>query len=394
MSDTTTADSDRAGQPEYTPDAAGYLELRNIRKTFNDGQVVAVENFNVSINQGEFLVLVGPSGCGKSTTLRCIAGLEDPDSGKIIIEKQDVAGQEARERDIAMVFQSYALYPHMTVRENMGYPLKVRGQTKTERDQRVKETAELLQITELLDRKPAALSGGQQQRVALGRALVREPKVFLLDEPLSNLDQKLRVRMRTELNKLHNNIGKTTVYVTHDQAEAMTLGDRIVVMNNGEIQQAAPPQEIYHRPANQFVAGFIGEPEINFFDSIVDLSSKRIETDSFTLQLSDEMIESAEGHLSDGDRVIFGIRPEHIGLTSNAIKLEPHDGNVTDAEVVVVENMGDDKHLTIQGGGDEYQAIIDGDATVSRGDTVSLVFNLERAHLFDPDTGENILYDE
>jgi multiple sugar transport system ATP-binding protein len=394
MSETTTTDPETVADEETQVDQTGNLELREVRKTFNDGEIVAVKSFDVALNPGEFLVLVGPSGCGKTTTLRMIAGLEEPDSGKIIIDGEDVAGKEARERDIAMVFQSYALYPHMTVRQNMAYPMKVRGRGKTERNERVEETAELLQITELLDRKPKDLSGGQQQRVALGRALVREPKVFLLDEPLSNLDQKLRVQMRTELNKLQNTIGRTAVYVTHDQAEAMTLGDRIVVMDHGEIQQVAPPQTIYHRPTNQFVAGFIGEPEMNFFDATVDVSDRSIETDNFTLSMTDQMVDALEARGVSRGQVTFGIRPEHISLESNSLRLDGHEGNTATAEAIVVENMGDDKHLTISGDGKEYQAIVDGDTDVTRNDTHSYVFDLERAHLFDSETGNNLLYDE
>ena len=253
-----------------------YLELKDLTKIFGENResgVTAVDRMNLNIEQGEFIVFVGPSGCGKTTTLRMIAGLESITEGAILIDDEDVVNQPPRERDIAMVFQSYALYPHMTVGDNMEYPLRVRGVDKTVRRKRVEESAQLLGIKNLLDRKPKELSGGQQQRVALGRAIVREPKVFLFDEPLSNLDAKLRVQMRTELNRLHNKIGKTSIYVTHDQAEAMTLGDRVVVMNDGHIQQVAPPQMIYDFPVNRFVASFVGSPQMNFFEGSYNFKS-------------------------------------------------------------------------------------------------------------------------
>src|SRR6056297_3962980 len=247
----------------------GRLQLNDLTKVFesNSQDIVAVNELNIDIRDGEFLVLVGPSGCGKSTTLRCIAGLEQTTSGQILLDDRDITHRKPKEREMAMVFQNYALYPHMTVRKNIGYGLKITTDLgKDEINQRVEETAELLEIEELLEKEPGDLSGGQQQRVALGRAIIRDPEVFLMDEPLSNLDAKLRIQMRTELNKLHRRVGKTSVYVTHDQEEAMTLGDRVAVMNDGRLQQIAPPQQVYEYPANRFVAGFIGEPPMNFFD--------------------------------------------------------------------------------------------------------------------------------
>lgn len=371
--------------------SGSYLQIEGLRKVFEDdhgGEVVAVENFNLDVSDGEFIVFVGPSGCGKTTTLRMIAGLEEPTEGKLLLNGRDIKDERARERDVAMVFQTYALYPHMSVEENMEYPLKVRGYEKDYRKQRVQNTAELLQIDELLDRKPSDLSGGQQQRVALGRAIVREPKIFLLDEPLSNLDQKLRVSMRTELNKLHNKIGKTSIYVTHDQAEAMTLGDRIVVMRDGEIQQTAPPQEIYHNPVNQFVGQFIGEPKMNFFEGVVATSDNEriIETDAFTIPVTQEMDDVLESYT--GDSIVFGIRPEHFHYESP----EYRGGHSFTSEVTVVENMGSDKHLTIEAGDTEFKAIIDGKTDVERGEQIQLQMELANSHLFDPNSGDSLFY--
>jgi len=375
-------------------ESEGFVELRNITKIFSDGddEVLAVNDVNLPIKEGEFLVFVGPSGCGKTTTLRCIAGLEEQTEGEIIIDGENVEGKEARERDIAMVFQTYALYPHMTVRENMEYPLKVRGYPKAEKEQRVQETAELLEIPELLDRKPSDLSGGQQQRVALGRALVREPKVFLLDEPLSNLDQKLRVQMRTELNKLHIELDKTSIYVTHDQAEAMTMGDRIAVMNDGQLQQVAPPQTIYHRPRTQFVAGFIGEPEMNLFDAVLNLQSGVVETDCFSVNMIDVIEDKLPTEGGSDEAVTFGIRPEHIAVETSPAAEQIEVGDTATAEVRVIEEMGSNIHLTLRKNDIEYRAVVDGSVDVERGEDVSLVFNLERSHIFDRGTGKNVLY--
>jgi multiple sugar transport system ATP-binding protein len=371
-----------------------YLQIKNLTKVYDDGDsgVVAVEDMNIDITEGEFLVFVGPSGCGKTTTLRSVAGLETITEGEIIINGENVKGQAPRQRDVAMVFQSYALYPHMTVRENMEYPLKVRGIPKEEQERRVRESAELLDIPELLDRQPKELSGGQQQRVALGRAIVREPRVFLFDEPLSNLDAKLRVQMRTELNRLHTKIGKTSIYVTHDQAEAMTLGDRVVVMNNGEVQQIAPPQQVYDHPVNEFVAGFIGSPQMNFFDATVHTDNDpRIETDPFTIPLPDWMQKQLD---RDGDtfNVRFGIRPEDISVES--LTDERTTNTHTMADVVVVEEMGSNFFLTLTKNEIEYQAIVEPNIDISRNDTISLAFNLQKGHLFDRESGDSLVYFE
>jgi len=366
-----------------------YLQIQDLKKVFQDGdeEVIAVHDFNLNIGRGEFVVLVGPSGCGKTTTLRCVAGLEEPTSGDIRLDGQSLLGMRARQRDVAMVFQTYALYPHMTVRENMTYPLKVRGYSDEEKERRVTQIAKLLQISELLERKPRDLSGGQQQRVALGRAIVREPEIFLFDEPLSNLDQKLRVEMRTELNKLHETIGKTTLYVTHDQAEAMTLGDKIVVMNDGEIQQIDPPQEIYHHPTNQFVAQFIGEPKMNFFPGYLEKRDGEtvVQTEAFSspIPIPDELASRID---QEPDQVIYGLRPEHIALTSQS------ENGVITSDVVVVEAMGDDKHLTLESNTTEYKAIVDGEADVARNDEITVKLDLERGHLFDPETGNSLIY--
>ncbi|PSP71020.1 glycerol-3-phosphate ABC transporter ATP-binding protein, partial [Halobacteriales archaeon QH_9_66_26] len=273
--------TENAQRDRPTDDRDVSLRLDGITKVFAD-DVVAVDGVSLTIHDGEFIVLVGPSGCGKTTTLRTIAGLEQPTEGRIVIDGEDVSGQDPRERDVAMVFQNYALYPHKTVRENIAFPLAIRKFPDDVIAEHIQETAELLGISELLDRRPADLSGGQQQRVALGRAIIRDPKLFLFDEPLSNLDAKLRIQMRTELNKLHDRVGKTSVYVTHDQVEAMTLSDRVVVMNNGTVQQVDPPEVVYDRPANRFVAGFIGEPPMNFFITIPQALDEAARVDGCT----------------------------------------------------------------------------------------------------------------
>src|SRR4051794_17958519 len=288
------------------------VTLEEVTKVFGE-DVIAVDKMNLDIPDGEFVVFVGPSGCGKSTALRMIAGLEDISAGKVFIGDQVVNELPPRERDIAMVFQNYALYPHMNVRENMGFALKLRKMDKSEIDRRVDEAARILSIERFLDRKPKALSGGQRQRVALGRAIVREPKAFLMDEPLSNLDAKLRVQMRTEIAKLHNRIGTTTIYVTHDQTEAMTMADRIVVLKDGIVQQVASPQEMYENPVNVFVAGFIGSPAMNFIRARLEKENgEYAATFGHTrLPLSREAVEKSEGiEAFAGKEVVLGIRPE------------------------------------------------------------------------------------
>ena len=372
-------------------------EMTKIFREDDGSEVVAVDDITIEVRRGEFLVLVGPSGCGKTTTLRSVAGLETPTDGRIIIEDQDVTGFNPRERNISMVFQNYALYPHKTVRGNMAFPLEVRNYPQNEIDERVEEAAELLSIPELLDRKPNALSGGQQQRVALGRAIVREPAVFLMDEPLSNLDAKLRVQMRTELNDLHKRVGKTTIYVTHDQAEAMTLGDRVAVMNDGELQQIAPPQYVYDNPTNRFVAGFIGEPPMNFFDVSVrqEGGDYIAECETFEIKLSEDLASDLESFDGNMDDLTLGIRPEDIQDAKVADDLVG-DRNTLDAYVRLIEPMGSNIFLTLTPEDEhdnldrEFTARVSPDSTIEEDEVVTLVANTEKMHLFDNRTGENI----
>jgi multiple sugar transport system ATP-binding protein len=330
------------------------VTLEEVTKVFGE-DVVAVDKMNLDIPDGEFVVFVGPSGCGKSTALRMIAGLEDITDGKVFIGDQVVNDLPPRQRDIAMVFQNYALYPHMNVRENMGFALKLRKMDKSEISRRVDEAARILSIERFLDRKPKALSGGQRQRVALGRAIVREPKAFLMDEPLSNLDAKLRVQMRTEIAKLHNRIGTTTIYVTHDQTEAMTMADRIVVLKDGEVQQIATPQVMYDQPDNVFVAGFIGSPAMNFIMARLEKQNGGHEVvfGNTRLALTQEEIGRAKERGYDpesftGKDVILGIRPEHLedAETEAAEAIGGSEGASTmDVEPQVIESMGSEKYL-------------------------------------------------
>jgi multiple sugar transport system ATP-binding protein len=330
------------------------VTLEEVTKVFGE-DVIAVDKMSLDIPDGEFVVFVGPSGCGKSTALRMIAGLEDITGGKVFIGDQVVNDLPPRQRDIAMVFQNYALYPHMNVRENMGFALKLRKMDKSEISRRVDEAARILSIERFLDRKPKALSGGQRQRVALGRAIVREPKAFLMDEPLSNLDAKLRVQMRTEIAKLHNRIGTTTIYVTHDQTEAMTMADRIVVLKDGEVQQIDTPQVMYDQPDNVFVAGFIGSPAMNFIMARLEKQNGGHEVvfGDTRLALTQEEIGRAKERGYDpesftGKDVILGIRPEHLedAETEAAEAIGGSDGpNTMDVEPQVIESMGSEKYL-------------------------------------------------
>jgi multiple sugar transport system ATP-binding protein len=330
------------------------VTMENVTKVYGE-DVVAVNDMNLDIPDGEFVVFVGPSGCGKSTALRMIAGLEDITQGKVFIGDQLVNDLPPRQRDIAMVFQNYALYPHMNVRENMGFALKLRKMDKSEISRRVEEAARILSIERFLDRKPKALSGGQRQRVALGRAIVREPKAFLMDEPLSNLDAKLRVQMRTEIAKLHNRIGTTTIYVTHDQTEAMTMADRIVVLKDGIVQQIDPPQSMYDYPENVFVAGFIGSPAMNFIQAHLEKEDGvfAVVFGGTRLHLSREEIEAAKERGHDPERyankeVVLGIRPEHIedaGVEEAAAIAEEAGTNTMEVEAQVIESMGSEKYV-------------------------------------------------
>ena len=361
------------------------VSLDGATKTFDDDgeAIVAVDELDLDIKDGEFLVLVGPSGCGKSTTLRMVAGLETPTDGLLRLGDEVINDKTPQERDIAMVFQSYALYPHMTVKENMAFGLEESTDLAQEEiDQRVRDAAETLGITELLDRVPSDLSGGQQQRVALGRAIVRDPKVFLMDEPLSNLDAKLRAEMRTELQQLQEQLGVTTVYVTHDQTEAMTMGDRIAILDGGELQQVATPMECYHEPANTFVAGFIGEPSMNFFD--VTLEGATLVGDHFDYQLSDDTLADVQGH----DDLVFGIRPENVGIVEDASGTHAYP-----AVVDVVEPQGNENTVHLHFAdepGDEssFTATVDGMRSLNWGEKVGVELPEDAIHLFDAATGD------
>ena len=356
--------------------------LENVVKIY-PGNVKAVEDFNLEIHDSEFVVLVGPSGCGKSTTLRMIAGLEEITSGRIHIGDRLVNDVPPKDRDIAMVFQNYALYPHMTVYDNMAFGLKLRKFKKSEIDRRVRDASEILGIQELLERRPKALSGGQRQRVAVGRAIVRKPAVFLFDEPLSNLDAKMRVQMRAEISRLHTQLETTMIYVTHDQVEAMTMGDRIVVMKDGLIQQVASPTELYDNPNNVFVAGFIGTPPMNFFDAVVRKENGRIilEEETFKLEAIPEWTERLEPYIDK--KVVFGMRPEHIGSpTAEGIPGLP---KIT-AAVEVVEPMGAESYLYMNTGRNDFIARVDSHRPCHVGDRLELAVMLSKAHVFDPET--------
>ena len=364
----------------------GYVSLRGIDKVY-DNNVQAVFDFNLDIAKHEFIVFVGPSGCGKSTTLRMIAGLEEITRGELYIDNELCNDKTPKDRDIAMVFQSYALYPHMTVYENMAFGLKIRHMPKSEIDKRVHEAARILQIEEYLDRKPKALSGGQRQRVALGRAIVRNAKVFLMDEPLSNLDAKLRVQMRSEIIKLHDNLKATTIYVTHDQTEAMTMASRIVVMKLGRVQQVGSPIEIYNRPTNLFVAGFIGSPAMNFFKVKVE-GNKVLFNDGHEFELPESVMAKYDSIPSE---VILGIRPEDIH------QVEVASGNASyDIEVKVAELLGHEYYIHTDFGGSDMISKFSADVghEIKLHTTKSISLDLNKIHFFDPITENRILTKE
>jgi multiple sugar transport system ATP-binding protein len=348
----------------------------------NFGEVKVVKDFNLEVNDREFIVFVGPSGCGKSTTLRMIAGLEEISDGEIYIGDKLVNHVAPKDRDIAMVFQNYALYPHMNVYENMAFGLKLRKFSKQEIDKRVKEAAEILGLTNLLGRKPKELSGGQRQRVALGRAIVREPAVFLYDEALSNLDAKLRSSMRTELSKLHQRLQTTAIYVTHDQVEAMTMGDRIVVMKDGIVQQVAAPQELYDRPANIFVAGFIGSPTMNFLKGTVSSDATTFETPTFKLNLPASLQAAAKPY--GGKQMVLGIRPEDV--EADPAYVESHPGARIPSVIDVVEPLGSEIYLYLTSGENSITARLEPGLKFRAGDNLALALNTEKVHLFDPET--------
>ena len=360
------------------------VSLKDVTKTF-PGNVIAVERLNLGVENKEFVVLVGPSGCGKSTTLRMIAGLEKATEGEIWIGNKMVNDIPAKDRDIAMVFQNYALYPHMTAYENLSFALRLRRFPKAEIDARVKDAAEILGIKKLLNRRPRELSGGQRQRVAVGRAIVRKPMVFLFDEPLSNLDAKMRVQMRTELNKLHIRLQSTMIYVTHDQTEAMTMGNRIVVMKDGIIQQVADPITLYDKPVNKFVAGFIGSPPMNFIKGKIIKKGEKFffSENGFTLKITEDMSDKISSY--EGKEIIFGIRPEDIHdklfVSSDA---SPDD--TIKAVVEIVEPMGAEVFLYIAAGKSSFIARVGGHDKPDVGQDLDLVFDMSKVHFFDKDT--------
>ncbi|ERG64054.1 sugar ABC transporter ATP-binding protein [Agrococcus pavilionensis RW1] len=348
-------------------------------RVYPGGTRPAVDAIDLEIGDGEFLVLVGPSGCGKSTTLRMLAGLEEVNDGRILIGDREVTDMPPKDRDIAMVFQNYALYPHMTVAENMGFALKIAGVAKEERAKRVEEAAKLLDLEPYLSRKPKALSGGQRQRVAMGRAIVRQPQVFLMDEPLSNLDAKLRVQTRTQIASLQRRLGVTTVYVTHDQTEALTMGDRIAVLKDGVLQQVGTPRELYGQPANQFVAGFIGSPAMNLME--LPVTERGVEFGTHVTPVAREQLAAAKGH------VVVGVRPEDISVAESG-------GDGLPVLVDLVEELGADGylygHADVEGKRVDIVARVDGRTHASLGDTVYITPDPEHMHLFDSDSGNRL----
>lgn len=363
------------------------VELRQVTKVY-DGNVVAVNSANITIEDKEFVVLVGPSGCGKSTLLRMIAGLEDITSGELLIDGQQVNQVPPKDRDIAMVFQNYALYPHMSVYQNMAFGLKLRKFPQDEIDKRVHEAADILGIRSLLDRKPKALSGGQRQRVAVGRAIVRKPKVFLFDEPLSNLDAKLRVQMRAEISKLHSQLQTTMIYVTHDQVEAMTMGDRICVLRDGYIQQMDSPLNLYDQPENQFVAGFIGSPSMNFIrGTLVQDQYLRFQKSGFAVHIPNQQKPLLQPFLNK--ELIMGIRPEHIIFPDNG-KLS-QGWSPFDADIEVIEPMGNEIYLYVRLGGDVVTARIAPRSDLQVNTTCTLAVDMNKAHFFDAENEQRII---
>ena len=355
------------------------VEIRNLRKTFSGGDIVACEDIDLTIDSDEFVVLLGPSGCGKTTTLRCISGLETADRGQILIDGEDVTGTKPKDRDLAFVFQSIALFPHMSVRKNIRFGLDMKTDlSDEEKRQRVENVAETLGIHEMLDRKPAALSGGQQQRVSLGRAMVMEPEAFLLDEPFSALDANLRDQMRVEIKKLQRQLQRAMVFVTHDQEEAMTLGDTIVIMDDGHIQQVGSPYDIYNEPQNQFVAGFIGSPSANMLEC--ELATRDgtcvVRNDRFELELTDRQTEQLSSY--DGRSVVLGIRPEYVDISA--------DDPLFAADITVVEPLGSDDAIYLDAGGTELRSIAPQGA-VSPDDDATVAFDPENVWLFDEEGG-------
>lgn len=374
------------------------LSLDKIYKKYPNATQYAVEDFNIDIKDKEFIVFVGPSGCGKSTTLRMVAGLEDITEGEFKIDGKIMNDVAPKDRDIAMVFQNYALYPHMTVFDNMAFGLKLRKFKKDEIKRRVEEAGTILGLSDLLDRKPADLSGGQRQRVAMGRAIVRDAKVFLMDEPLSNLDAKLRVSMRTEIAKIHRRIGATTIYVTHDQTEAMTLADRIVIMSSspnsdktgtvGRVEQIGTPQELYNEPANKFVAGFIGSPAMNFFNVKV-ASGKLTNNEGLNMDLPEGKAKLLKEQGYEGKEVILGIRPEDIQSSNLAQQAYPNQ--TIEAEVVVSELLGAETMLYLRAGSTEFVSRVEARDFRNPGEKITVALNLNKSHFFDAQTEHRII---
>ena len=361
------------------------LSLTNVCKVYPNG-FEAVKDFSLEVEDQEFIIFVGPSGCGKSTTLRMIAGLEEISSGEFYIDGKLMNDVEPKDRDIAMVFQNYALYPHMTVYDNMAFGLKLRKVPKDQIDKAVREAARILDLEKLLDRKPKALSGGQRQRVAMGRAIVRNPKVFLMDEPLSNLDAKLRVQMRSEIASLHNRLKATIIYVTHDQTEAMTLGTRIVVLKDGVIMQVDSPQKLYNEPNNLFVAGFIGSPQMNFIDAVCKVEGERV---TLNFEKTSVVLPPAKAKkLIDGGyngkTVVMGIRPEDIG--DSQIEIEAHKDAVFETDVTGYELLGSEVLLYFNVAGTAMTAKVDSRTTARMGDHITLAIDPEKIHCFDKET--------
>lgn len=355
-----------------------------MRKEYGEN-IVAIDDFNLDIEDGEFITIVGPSGSGKSTALRMIAGLETITDGEISIGDQVINNTPPQDRDIAMVFQNYALYPHMNVEQNMSYGLKLNSDLSDEEiEQRVLEAAEMMGIENQLEKKPSELSGGQQQRVATGRAIVRDPSAFLMDEPLSNLDAKLRAHMRTELQRIQEDLNTTTIYVTHDQEEAMTMSDRVVILDQGELQQVGTPREVFIKPVNKFVAEFVGSPSMNFFD--VTIEDSTLVGDDVTYHLSPEYSEQIHRHRNSDD-LILGIRPEHMSFTDETSE------NAIEATLEVREPVGDDNYLYLRSGDTEFKMRVLGEVDYSEGDTLWVSFDESDAHVFDQATEENLLLD-
>ncbi|WP_330632438.1 ABC transporter ATP-binding protein [Halocatena halophila] len=358
------------------------VTLDGLRKEYDKGTVTAVDDVSLQVADGEFVTVVGPSGCGKSTTLRMIAGLEQPTSGRISINGDDVTAVSARQRDVAMVFQNYALYPHKTVKQNMAFGLRMSTDlSRNKLEKKVHETATMMGIESLLDDRPGELSGGQKQRVALGRAIVREPDVFLFDEPLSNLDAKLRTTMRTEIQRLQETLDITAIYVTHDQEEAMTMGDRLAILNDGKLQQTGPPTAVYEDPKNEFVANFVGSPSMNLLDLRVERDSHSVTLSNgnrFEYSLTDEQARRIDSYT--GDMVRFGIRPENVIVGEQGIE----------TTVDVIEPVGSDNYLYLDLPG-EFIARVDSDLEPDRGETVRVTFGASDVHLFDPESGKSIL---